>query len=534
MAAGILLSRLAGLLRESLLRAVLGLGPAADAFAAAIRIPNVIQNLLGEGSLSASFIPVYSRLLGEERREEAGRVAGAVAGLLVVVAGLLSLAGVLLARPLTLLLAPGFSDHRLDLTVTLVRVTTIGVGFLVLSAWCLGVLNSHRRFFLSYVAPVLWNAAQVAVLAVAALRSWEPADAAMAVAWGLVAGGLLQFGVQAVAVRRLDPDIRLSVELGLPRVVEVRRRFGPAVLGRGVVQLSGYLDLLLASLLATGAVAGLLSAQMLYALPVSLFAMSVAASELPEMSRSVGSVDLAVRCRAALQRTSFFVAFSAVAYLAVGEHIVGALFEWGAFDSDDTRAVWLVLAAYSLGLPAVGASRILQNSLYSIGDTAGPARIAGVRVAMAAVVGVLLMFPLDRVSVVDGELLGAGDLTAFPGPLDEVLRSAGGAPHLGAVGLALGSAAAAWLELVLLSRLARRSIPGLAGPFDLLGRLFPATIVAAAAGFVLGRLLGGLVPQASALLAVGGAGACYLLVARLTGTATGVLSDTWPRRQRGS
>ena len=107
-AGGILLSRLAGLLRESLLRSVLALGPAADALAAALRIPNLLQNLLGEGSLSASFIPVYSRLLGEGRREEAGRVAAAVAGLLTAVAGLLVVVAMVAARPLATVLAPGF------------------------------------------------------------------------------------------------------------------------------------------------------------------------------------------------------------------------------------------------------------------------------------------------------------------------------------------------------------------------------------------------------------------------------------------
>ena len=182
-ASGIALSRLAGLVRESLLRSVLALGPAADAFAAALRIPNLLQNLLGEGSLSASFIPVYSRLLGEGRDDEAGRVAGAVAGLLTALAGGLVVVAIVLARPLAVLLAPGFEGRRLDLTVDLMRITTGGLGLLVLSAWCLGVLNSHRRFFLPYVAPVLWNIAQIAVLAAAAFGDWSPRQAAVALAW---------------------------------------------------------------------------------------------------------------------------------------------------------------------------------------------------------------------------------------------------------------------------------------------------------------------------------------------------------------
>ncbi len=513
-AAGIALSRLSGLLRESLLRSVLALGPAADAFAAALRIPNLLQNLLGEGSLSASFIPVYSRLLGEGRDDEAGRVAGAVAGLLAALAGGLVVVSILAARPLAVLLAPGFEGRRLDLTVDLLRITTGGLGLLVLSAWCLGVLNSHGRFFLPYVAPVLWNAAQVAVLAVAAFGDWSPRGAAIALAWGLVAGGALQFGVQAVAVWRLAPDLRPSFGRGNAAVADVRRRFGPAVLGRGVLQLSGYLDLVLASLLVTGAVAGLLSAQMLYALPVALFATSVAVAELPEMSRLASG--LADRALAARRRTAFFVAFCTVAYLVLGESIVGALFGWGAFDADDTRAVALVLAAYSLGLPAVASSRIFQNTLYAVGDTSGPARIAAARVGLAAVVGIALMFPLDRIAAHGGALLTLDGVGWF-GPLNAGIRTGSPDPHLGAVGLALGSACAAWLELALLSRRCRRSVDGTSGPTAVMSRLAPATGAAVVVALGVRWATDGLPAIAAAPIGLAVAGCTYVLVASATG-----------------
>ena len=513
-AAGIALSRLSGLLRESLLRSVLALGPAADAFAAALRIPNLLQNLLGEGSLSASFIPVYSRLLGEGRDDEAGRVAGAVAGLLAALAGGLVVVSILAARPLAVLLAPGFEGRRLDLTVDLLRITTGGLGLLVLSAWCLGVLNSHGRFFLPYVAPVLWNAAQVAVLAAAAFGDWSPRGAAIALAWGLVAGGALQFGVQAVAVWRLAPDLRPSFGRGNAAVADVRRRFGPAVLGRGVLQLSGYLDLVLASLLVTGAVAGLLSAQMLYALPVALFATSVAVAELPEMSRLASG--LADRALAARRRTAFFVAFCTVAYLVLGESIVGALFGWGAFDADDTRAVALVLAAYSLGLPAVASSKIFQNTLYAVGDTSGPARIAAARVGLAAVVGIALMFPLDRIAAHGGALLTLDGVGWF-GPLNAGIRTGSPDPHLGAVGLALGSACAAWLELALLSRRCRRSVDGTSGPTAVMSRLAPATGAAVVGALGVRWATDGLPAIAAAPIGLAVAGCTYVLVASATG-----------------
>src|SRR4051812_49726387 len=137
-------------------------GIAADAFMAAFKIPNLLQNLFGEGALSASFIPVYTNLVARGEREEANRVAGAVAAILALVTAGLVLLGVLLAPYLIPVIAPGFSGAKRELTITLTRVLFPGAGLFVLSAWCLGVLNSHRRFFFSYASPGLWDAAGIA------------------------------------------------------------------------------------------------------------------------------------------------------------------------------------------------------------------------------------------------------------------------------------------------------------------------------------------------------------------------------------
>src|SRR5690625_2033066 len=170
-ARGILASRVTGLLRDVATATFLGVGVGAEALKAALRIPNLLQNLLGEGVLSASFVPVYSRAVAEERDEDAGRLAGAVAGLLFAVASVIVVITVAFAPSITRVLAWGFDpgSTRYELTVTLVRIITPGVGLLVLSAWCLGILNSHRRFFLSYVAPVLWNIAIIVALVTATL-----------------------------------------------------------------------------------------------------------------------------------------------------------------------------------------------------------------------------------------------------------------------------------------------------------------------------------------------------------------------------
>jgi putative peptidoglycan lipid II flippase len=161
---GILLSRIVGLIRERVVAICFGTGLHADVFSAGLRMPNVLQNLLGEGTLSASFIPVYSELLGQGRTKEAGRVAGAMFGLLLGIAGVISLLGIVLAPVLVSVFTPGFEGQRRELMIAVVRIIFPMTGVLVLSAWSLGILNSHRKFFIPYFAPVLWNAAIIAAL----------------------------------------------------------------------------------------------------------------------------------------------------------------------------------------------------------------------------------------------------------------------------------------------------------------------------------------------------------------------------------
>src|SRR5512145_3142781 len=162
--AGILISRVVGLIRQRIFAHYFGSSAEGDAFSAAFRIPNFLQNVFGEGALSASFIPVYAKLLAQGDEKEANRVANAIFGLLALITSLIVLSGILATPYFVTAIAAGFQDERRELTITLVRIFFPGAGLLVLSAWCLGVLNSHRRFFLSYTAPVLWNVAIIATL----------------------------------------------------------------------------------------------------------------------------------------------------------------------------------------------------------------------------------------------------------------------------------------------------------------------------------------------------------------------------------
>jgi len=257
-AAGILLSRLMGLLRQRVFNHYFGLSDAADAFTAALRVPNFLQNLFGEGVLSASFIPVYARLLADQDDEEADRLAGAIGAILALGSALVVAAGVIATPWLMWAIAPGYHGAKRDMVILLARILFPGTGLLVCSAWCLGILNSHRKFFLSYTAPVVWNLTMVATLLL--YRGRDLDSLAIKLAWGTVLGCALQFGVQVPSVLRLVPRLRLRIDTTSPQTRDVIRNFGPVALSRGVMQVSAYIDQALASLLGQGAMTAMTNA----------------------------------------------------------------------------------------------------------------------------------------------------------------------------------------------------------------------------------------------------------------------------------
>ena len=201
-AAGILISRILGVIRQRAFAHYLGISDAAGAFDAAFRIPNFLQNVFGEGALSASFIPVYAKLLAKGEDKEATRVANAVLTLLALITSVIVLIGILTAPYWIIVFTKSFDEGTRELTIRLVRILFPGAGLLVFSAWCLGVLNSHRRFFLSYTAPVAWNLAIIGTLIWFGGRE-EQFRLAEIAAWGSVVGSALQFGVQLPTVLKL-------------------------------------------------------------------------------------------------------------------------------------------------------------------------------------------------------------------------------------------------------------------------------------------------------------------------------------------
>lgn len=399
-------------------------------------------------------------------------------------------AGVTFAPALVGFLAPGFGGEKRDLTIRLVRVFFPGTGLLVLSAWCLGVLNSHRRFFLSYAAPVAWNAA--IIVATLAAPDGVPATVAVWSAWGALAGAVLQFAAQLPAAWRLLGGLRPSLDVRTDGVATTVRTFLPALAGRGVVQVSAFVDGIIASLLPSGGVAALLNAQLLYTLPVSLFGMSVAAAELPELAEAAGSEraaeSLQARIRDGLERIAFFVVPSAVALLCFGGLIAAAIFQTGRFTAEDVRYVWFILLGSAPGLLATTRARLVASGWYALHDTIRPLRAAAVRVAVGTVLGYA---------------------AAVHGP-----RWLGLDPRWGAVGLTLAGSVAGWLEYGLLRRAMVARIGSLGGTSGRTGLLLLVALAAAGAGWGTWQLVGKATgPVLLALLVLGTYSFAYLALA---------------------
>jgi putative peptidoglycan lipid II flippase len=493
--AGILLSRIIGLIRQRVFAYYFGTSDAADAFNAAFRIPNFLQNIFGEGALSASFIPVYANLLARGDKEEASRVADAILTLLALVTSIIVLIGILTTPYLISLIAPGFEGEKREWTIKLVRIFFPGAGLLVLSAWCLGVLNSHRRFFLSYTAPVIWNISIIAALAGFGYRL-EQYPLAIVTAWGSVIGSALQFGVQLPTAFQLVKRLRPVFDVASANVHKVVRNFMPVFVSRGVVQISAFVDALLASLLPTGAVAALTYAQSLYTLPVSLFGMSVSAAELPAMSSAVGNqeeikVQVRQRLSEGLQRIAFYIVPSSMAFLALGDVMAAVLYQTGEFKRDAALYVWGILAGSTVGLLASTLGRLYSSTYYALHDTRTPLKFAVLRVFLTTVLGYFFAIPLPPLIGID--------------------------PKWGVAGLTASAGIAGWVEFILLRRTLNQRIGRTGLPLSYVIKLWSSAAAGAAVGWGFKLLLGQRHPFIVALFVLGSYGLVYYGVATIFG-----------------
>jgi putative peptidoglycan lipid II flippase len=495
-AIGVLLSRIAGLVRDSIFAHFLGDSATADAFKAGFRIPNILQNLFGEGVLSASFIPVYGKLLGEGDAETADMLAWGVGAIMTVGVTVLVAIGVLVTPYLIDVIAPGFEGDKRDLTIQIVRILFPGAGLLVMSAWFLGVLNSHHKFFVSYTAPVAWNVAMIAALLYYGPRRSQD-GLAIAISWGSVVGSALQIAVQVPQTLALLRKHRIDFARVAVPLRAVFHNITPVVISRGVVNLSTYIDNILASLLPTGAVAALNYGQLLYMMPISLFGYSVAASELPAMSRAAGAMPeqmsaiLRTRLNRGLRQIAFMVVPSSAAFLILGDVIVALIYQSGAFSHADAVYVWAVLAGSGVGLLAATMGRLYNSAFYALFDTRTPLRYALYRVGLTLALGYVCAMPLPH-------MLGI-------------------AQKWGVAGLTVSAGVAGWVEFALLRRALNKRVGWTGLERSYLAKLWALALGAAAVGFLMKLHMAGFGPRVQGLAILSTYGGLYFLGAWILG-----------------
>ena len=415
-----LLSRLAGFARDALMAAVLGTGPAADAFFAAFRFPNLFRRLFAEGAFNTAFVPMFSGALEREGEEGARLLAARIMSWLVVMLFIVTLLAEIFMPQIMLAFVPGFADDpaKYELTVLLTRIMFPYLACMSLMAAYGAILNTLGRFVAAAFAPVLLNIVNIAMLVpLATFWVQAPADATIWVAIATMGGGIAQLVLVWAAIERAGfrPGFRL------PRLDPEVRRFWvlavPAILAGGITQINIFVGTIIASG-ADNAISVLSYADRLYQLPLGIIGIAIGTVLLPELSRHLkGGRDTEAR---ASQDQALFVSMlltmpAAVALMALAEPIVRVLFERGAFDALATRQTAEALIAFATGLPAYVLIRVLQPGFFAREDTVTPTIFAGVSVVANIAISLLLF------------------------------------PSLLHVGIAIATAASSWLNVVLLA-----------------------------------------------------------------------------------
>lgn len=452
-----MLSRILGLVREQVMASFFGAGFATDAFNVAFRIPNLLRDLLAEGAMSAAFIPTFTEYRDKRSPAEAWALGRQLMVSLAVLAGSLSVLGIVAAPALVHLFAPGFSSlpGKHELTVLLTRVMMPFLPAVALAAAAMGMLNASGRFGVPALAPAWLNVGMIVfgLLLIPVCQSLgQPPILAMAI--GVTLGGLGQFLFQVPSLRGLGFRFAWERPFRHPAMGKIARLMLPATLGLAATNLNLFVSTLLASLLPQGSVSWLWYAFRLMQLPIGVFGVALGTVSLPALSRAAVARDMASlkTTLSATLRLVLLLTVPAAFWLAfMSRPVIELLYEHGRFVAADTRATALALMCYAVGLPAFAASGVLVRTFYALGDTRTPVRASLVSVGLNVALNLLLMKPLA---------------------------------HLG---LALATSVTAWVTLVQLAAYLRGRIGALEG-----GRIARTALGVTLASGIAGAACGGL------------------------------------------
>jgi putative peptidoglycan lipid II flippase len=391
-----LLSRVLGLVRDIVIAAFFGAGPAADAFFVAFRIPNLLRRLFAEGSLTISFIPVFAEYLLKRGRDEAFALARSSWWILTMTLAAVSVLGVLLSPLIVKIIAPGFisSPDKFDLTVLLTRIMFPYIFFIGLVALAMGILNTLGHFAAPACSPALLSVAMVSSVLLISPHLEKPV---LGLAVGVMIGGGLQLILQIPFMIRKGFRLFVHSPLYHSAIKRIALLMTPAVFGAAVYQINILVGTLLATLLPEGSVSYLYYADRMVQFPLGVFAIALATAVLPSLSKQAAMNDMeGLRSSFSYAlRLVFFITIPAMTGLIIlREPIVSLLFQRGAFDSASSRLTAEAVLYYAVGLWAFSGVRIVVSAFYSLQDTKTPVKTAVVSLLTNIVLSLLLMGPM--------------------------------------------------------------------------------------------------------------------------------------------
>ena len=397
---GTFISRIFGYIRDMVVASFFGTGMAADAFFVAFRLPNLLRRLIGEGSMTVSFIPVFTDYIKKGDRKEMEMFLTSCFSLLVCLLLMVAAAGVLLAPWLVKLIAPGFVKfpEKFSLTVSLTRVVFPYIFFISLVAFSMGVLNTYRVFFPPAFSPVLLNISMIGSVLLL-YKLFHPPIYALAI--GVLIGGVLQLCFQIPFLVKRGFPFRFSWNPRHPGLKKVVALMGPSIIGIAVYQLTVFINTLLASFLPSGSVSYLYYADRLMQFPLGIFAIAMGTAALPSFSSLSGedAAPLGEAIGFTLRMILMISIPASVGLIFLREPIIGVLFQRGAFNSLSRHATAQALLGYAVGLFAVSGVRVVVPGFYALKDAKTPVRIAIVALIANVILGVILMFPLKHLGL---------------------------------------------------------------------------------------------------------------------------------------
>lgn len=413
------LSRIAGFTRDILTAGILGAGPISDAFFVALKLPNLFRRVTAEGAFTVAFVPLYSETMEKEGEGAASRFAGNAFSLMLWALLFFTAIAMIVMPWLISLIAPGFSDDpvRYDAAVELSRITFPYLLMMSLTALMGGILNAHNRFAPFASAPILFNLSLITAL----LLSDQFETAGHAMAYGVFGAGILQFLLLLFFVRRHGFGFRLQRPRFSPRIKKLFKLMVPTTISAGVMQINLFADMIIASFLSAGAISYLYYADRLNQLPLGMVGIAVGTALLPMLSKAIAAEndkEAGHLFNRALEVCLLLALPAATGLFVIAQPVITTLFQHGEFTADDASMTARVLTAYAVGMPAYIFVKVYSTAYWARQDAVSPMK--------ASIIATLFNITLSIYLVTQ---------TAF-----------------GVAGIALATAIAGWLQIVLLSR----------------------------------------------------------------------------------